>query len=375
MFLTVFFSACIFAVAFCGAYLAIPYIVKVSNTLKLFDLPNSRKVHSRPVPRLGGAAFLPIVIAVVCIATIVILRMSLKNIDLWTCTSILNFLAYIAGETLLYAIGIKDDLVGVGYKWKFLFQIVASSLLCMGGLWIANFDNIFWLGAIPFWVGMPLTILFVVYVSNAINLIDGIDGLASGLSFISLGVLSVVNLLAGNLFWLFLSVVWMGVVAAFFIYNVFGRRNKIFMGDAGSLTLGFTLAFLILHFWQLEPVVCRYFEKTNMIVMSTLIIPLFDVVRVFFSRLRDGRSPFLPDRNHIHHKLLRTGLSKGKTCIVLLFSTLAFVVISYLMSRFVSETLMLVVDIVGYVVLQIVINYFIKKKESAENIEYNRSLE
>lgn len=352
-----------FAVAALLGYLCIPFVVRAAVRLKLYDLPNSRKVHDMPVPRLGGLSFLPVVVVVLCIGVICILRMSRRNVDLWTSASVQHFLAYLSGVVLLYGVGVYDDLLGVGYKKKFAVQIVAAALLCVGGLWIATFDNILGLGSIPFWVGMSLTMLFVVYVTNAINLIDGIDGLASGLAAISLFVIGVVNLLSGSLFWAFVAVVWLGVVCAFYIYNVYGRKNKIFMGDAGSLTLGYTISFLVLHFWQLQPIVCNYIDKSNMIVMSTLIIPLFDVVRVFASRVRDGRSPFLPDKNHIHHKLLRTGMTKHAARECLLALAASFILMNYFIALKLSETLMVVADVVVYVAMQYCINFFIARRE------------
>lgn len=374
MFQSIIASACIFLLSFLMAYFGIPFVVKASHRLNLFDLPNSRKVHQVPVPRLGGISFFPVVLVAICISVVIILRLSSKNVALWNSASVQHFLAYLSGVVLLYGVGVYDDLLSVGYKKKFVVQITSAALLCISGLWIASFDNVLWIQQVPFWVGMPFTVVAVVYVTNAINLIDGIDGLASGLCIVTFFVLAVVNLLCGYLFWAFVAIAWMGPVLAFFIYNVYSKRNKIFMGDAGSLTLGYTISFLILHFWQAQPVVCPYIEKTNMLVVSALTVPLFDVVRVFMSRVRDGRNPFEPDRNHIHHKLLRTGMSNRMVCLSLIFITLGFIVLNYLLALFVSETLMIVVAVVMYVSLQYIINWFIFKKERAEGINYNRSL-
>lgn len=374
MILNIIVSSIIFGLSFVLAYNGIPFVVKAAHRLNLFDLPNNRKVHEQPVPRLGGFSFLPVVLVVISIIVVLVLRMSSRNVSLWTSASVQHFLAYLAGAVLLFGVGAYDDLLEVGYKKKFLVQIVSSALLCVSGLWIASFDNVFWINNVPFWIGMPLTILFVVYVTNAINLIDGIDGLSSGLSIISLLVISLINLLAGNLFWAFVSIAWLGAVSAFFYYNVFSKKNKIFMGDAGSLTLGYSIAFLVLHFWQVQPIECAHIEKPNMVVASTLIIPLFDVVRVFLSRIRDGRSPFLPDKNHIHHKLLRTGLSKRTTLLLLCAMSGVFICVNYFMALHISETLMLAADIVLYVVMQYIINFFINRKERREGIAYDRRL-
>lgn len=161
---------------------------------------------------------------------------------------------------------------------------------------------------------------------------------------------------------------------AFFYYNVFDKKRKIFMGDAGSLTLGYTLAFLILHFWQANPVWNNIMHNAGIVAMSTLIIPLFDVVRVFMSRIRDGRNPFLADKNHIHHKLLRTGLSGTMTMIAILIMSIAFIAINYFVASYISQTLMIIVDVILYVAIQYTINIFIWRVERVEGKEeYKRS--
>lgn len=356
------------AITFGFGFILIPYIVALSRELHLYDLPDSRKVHQLPIPRLGGITFLPVAILSMTTMLLVLMRLDYDMQALWKYTAILHVMAYLSGSIILFIIGLYDDLHGVGYRLKFCAQVLAASLLCVSGLWVTDFSHIFFLGKIPFWIGMPATIGATVYLTNAMNLIDGIDGLASGLSSISLLVIMVLNIICGNIAWAMMSAAFLGVILAFFYYNVFNKENKIFMGDAGSLTVGFTLSFLILHFWQHNGVWNPHFHNVGIIAVSTLVIPLFDVVRVFFLRIRNGRNPFLPDKSHIHHKLLRTGLSPRKTMVTILLLDLCIIAINYLLASCLSQTLMVLLNIILFTSIHLVINVFIHKKEHTAGI-------
>ena len=355
-----------------GIY-TIPRIVRLSRELHLYDLPDSRKVHTIPVPRLGGVAFLPTVIISIAAVVAVASRFGITIGSLSEAGAPQHFVAYLAGAMMLYCLGIYDDVHGVGYKLKFAIQIFAAFLLCVSGLWIASFDHIFYIDRIPYWIGMPLTVIFVVYITNAINLIDGIDGLASGLSAISLFVAILLCMMSGDIIWAMLAIAYLGVVLTFFCFNVYGGKNKVFMGDAGSLTLGYTLSFIVLHFWQAHPVWNPYLHNIGIIILSTLIIPMLDVVRVMMSRIRDGRNPFLPDKNHIHHKLMRTGLSGRMTMLTILVISIAFIVSNYLVASFLSQTLMVVLDIFFFILMHLIINFFIRRKEKNTDARWKRA--
>ena len=285
---------------------------------------------------------------------------------------LVHFMAYIAGGMMLFAVGMFDDIKRVPYKMKFAIQLFASVLLCIAGLWVADLSYVFFLNEIPWWCGMPLTILTVVYVTNAMNLIDGIDGLSSGLSIISLICITYLLVITGQYFWAMLSIILLGIMCGFFYYNVFGKKDKTFMGDAGSLTLGFTLCFLLLHFWQRDPVWNPVMHNIGLVAVSTLIIPLFDVTRVTLSRLRDHRPPFMPDKNHIHHKLMRAGLSPHMTMITIFLLSIGFIIVNYFVAATLSQTLMVVMDIMLFTLMHIIINIFIYRKERETGIKWNR---
>lgn len=341
----------------------LPNILFVSHKKRLFDMPDARKVHTAPVPRLGGLAFLPVILVTVFL----IMGIYLFVTDFQNTPSLVRFFQMLmflfAGMTLLYLVGEADDLVGVGYRYKFLVQTVAAALIVLSGNWLGSFAGLFGIENVPAWIGMPVTILAIIFITNAINLIDGIDGLASGLSIISLLTLTVLLLMNSSFSYTLFAVATLGIVLVFWFYNVFGnamKGHKLFMGDTGSLTLGYILSFLTIH---LSQDISGEHGKWQMIVaFSSLLVPMFDVVRVSLHRIRKGRSPFLPDKNHIHHKLIRAGMKKtGHVLVTILGIDLFFIVFNALLAGRLNITLLLFCDIAIYTSLQFIINRFIRK--------------
>lgn len=215
------------------------------------------------------------------------------------------------------------------------------------------------------YIGMPFTVLIIVFITNAINLIDGIDGLASGLSSVALLIFTFLFINKGLWSYAMLAAGTFGVLVPFFYYNVFGsveRARKIFMGDTGSLTLGYTLSFLAIKYSQHNTDIMPYTAGAFIIAFSTMIIPAFDVVRVVLVRIREGHSPFEPDKNHIHHKLLAVGLSPRKAMLSLLFMSCAFSAANILLVPYVNNTMMLIADIVIWIGLNLWWDYLRDKK-------------
>lgn len=342
--------------------LLIPSIVCLSKKLHIYDLPDSRKVHENPIPRFGGTIFFPVVSITITVLYVVMAFLDTDNVKIFEGLPIQQVLAYFSGGMVLYAIGLYDDIHGLSYKMKFLAQFIAALVLCIGGLWITNLQHLFLIDELPIWISAPLTVLFVVYITNAMNLIDGIDGLSSGLATISLLVIAALNIITANYICALVAVTYLGVVLAFFYYNVFSKKYKIFMGDAGSLTLGYTLSFLTLSFWQKDVAVNSHFENIALVALSTLIIPAFDVVSVMMCRIIDGRSPFLPDKNHIHHKFMRAGLSQIQTMLTLLSLSVTIVIINYVIAMVIEPALIILLDGLFFILIQLIINHCIYRK-------------
>lgn len=326
----------------------IPRILVVAFRKRLFDMPDERKIHTGAVPRLGGISFVPTIFF--SLAFVVSLRYTWGYIIPTEAVRFLvpEFCLLVCGLTLLYLAGIKDDLVGLRYRTKFLVQILAASLLPLAGLYINDLYGLFGVQTLSPWLGIPFTILIVVFITNAINLIDGIDGLASGLSSVAL-------VLLGSLFlyervWLYATLAFstVGVLLPFFYYNVFGQQEhgkKIFMGDTGSQTLGYILSFLAIRYASYNPDIMPYQNGAIVIAFSTLIVPVFDVFRVMLVRARNHRHLFSADRNHIHHKFLAMGLKPREAMVYIISIACLFSCLNILLIPYVDNTLMLLLDV------------------------------
>lgn len=349
------------------ARVIIPKITVISKRKKLFDMPDKRKLHTDAIPRLGGVSFFPVVIfsmafsiAMRYVTNYPIASIEAKHI-------LLEFLFLLCGLTLLYLVGIADDLVGVRYRKKLLIQILSALFLPLSGVYINDFYGIFGIHVVPAYMGVPLTLFLVVFITNAINLIDGIDGLASSLCSVALLALGFLfykqNLWAYSM----LAVAVLGVLIPFFYYNVFGRTEKstkIFMGDTGSLTLGYLLSFLSIKYAMYSPDIAAYSDGAILISFSVLMIPMFDVVRVVLLRMRNGKNIFQPDRNHLHHKFLAMGLSHRKTMILILVWACVFAVCNIALLPHVNINVLFIGDIIIWTLMNVLFDYLRNKHQA-----------
>ena len=340
----------------------IPRILVISHKKRLYDVPDARKVHTMPVPRLGGLSFFPVILMSMFLVIGFRLYFWDVNVSGLSFNMLYEYLFLFVGMTLLYLVGVCDDLVGVGYRYKFAVQIAAAFLLVLSGNWFDSFGGLFGIYSVPVWV--PFTVFIVVYITNAINLIDGIDGLASGLCCIALSVLSVIFFLRGQYVYALLAVCTLGILMPFWCYNVFGNANrghKLFMGDAGSLTLGYVISFLIIHMSVTNEVSPTLSNPYMVIAFSTVLVPLLDVIRVVLHRLREHKNPFLPDKNHFHHKLLRTGMRVRMVMVTILGIALSFIGLNAWLAWWMNITFLLAINLILWSLLHLTINCFIAK--------------
>ena len=272
---------------------------------------------------------------------------------------------------MLFLVGLADDLIGVKYRAKFIVQIIASIFFVLGGIALYNLHGLLFLYEIPNVLAWFITILVVVYITNAINLIDGIDGLASGLSAVCLTVYGVLFFTNGYYIYSMIAFSTLGTLVPFFYYNVFGnpqKQKKIFMGDTGALTIGIILSFLSL---LVNACNISLDEGVNPAVLafSPLILPCFDVVRVYIHRIRAHRNPFLADKSHIHHKFLALGIPQRVTMILILVLAIAFIFFNIILSPYINITILVLIDILVYTVGNILLTKAIRRRERIKNIQ------
>ena len=353
----------------------IPRILVISHKKRLYDVPDARKVHTMPVPRLGGLSFFPVIL----MSMFLVIGLRLYSWDMDTSSLSFNmlyeYLFLFVGMTLLYLVGVCDDLVGVGYRYKFAVQIAAALLLVLSGNWFDSLGGLFGIYSVPAWIGMPFTVFIVVYITNAINLIDGIDGLASGLCCIALSVLSVIFFLRGQYVYALLAICTLGILMPFWCYNVFGNANrghKLFMGDAGSLTLGYVISFLIIHMSVTNEVSPTLSNPYMVIAFSTVLVPLLDVIRVVLHRLREHKNPFLPDKNHFHHKLLRTGMRVRMVMVCIIAISAFFILLNSSLAWRVDITYLFFLNLFCWSILHVGLNGLIKRNRERKESEQLR---
>ena len=361
----------IFVMSLVFVAIVIPAIVSVADKIHLYDVQDGRKVHQGEVPRLGGISFLPAILFTLLTVLAIMTRFLPESIHVMY-APITEIMMAAAGCVLLYLVGIMDDVIGVSFKSKFIVQFLAAILLCCSGLYVSDLHGVFGIHAISPFIGVPLTVLIVVFIINSINLIDGIDGLASGLCIFSiLGFAFMFHRLtmAMNLV---LAMSMLGVLVMFYLYNTLGKRGKtkIFMGDTGSLTMGFLLAFFTIELccFKWERVDLALINETEPFYtgdqlfvygISLVIIPVLDVFRVFYSRIRDGKSPFKPDKRHIHHKFLAMGFIMRRARWSIFAMSFVLCALNVLMSFFLcwNINLIILVDLI----LWVAFNLFISK--------------
>jgi UDP-N-acetylmuramyl pentapeptide phosphotransferase/UDP-N-acetylglucosamine-1-phosphate transferase len=302
--------------AFFVVYISIPSIVTVANEKGLFDEPGRRKSHQHKVPILGGIAIF---------AGLVISSGLFINV-----TESREFLPVLVAIVVVFFIGIKDDILIIAPDKKLYGELIAAFIVVIvGDVRFTSLHGFMGIYEIDYFPSVLLTGFVIVVLTNAFNLIDGIDGLASGIGM-------VVSLTFGTWFYLtgfhnyaILSAALFGSLAGFFGFNVFGKKNKVFMGDSGSLILGLIMSVLAIKFNEANIAYKGIYsiESAPAVSFGILIVPLFDTIRVFILRVIRGQSPFHPDKNHLHHRMLQLGFSHFRSTSLISIANILFIVI------------------------------------------------
>ncbi|SLM42029.1 putative Undecaprenyl-phosphate alpha-N-acetylglucosaminyl 1-phosphate transferase (Modular protein) [Nitrospira sp. ND1] len=293
----------------------IPPLQLNAGRWSFMDLPGERKVHANPIPRIGGIAFG---------------FAALLSVFFWAPQDPI-ITPVLVSATIILGFGIWDDRANLNYRTKLVGQLLAIFVVVIFGH--IHFEQIPFLHdeEAPLWLTMPLTVVFLVGASNAVNLSDGLDGLAGGLAFLSFAGIAYLAYLSHETTVLVLAAGFLGGLLGFLRYNTYPAR--IFMGDAGSQLLGFSMGVLVLL--MSDPARAPFPVTVGLLVLG---LPFLDTLAVMGQRLAKGRSPFIGDRNHVHHKLLALGLSHHEAVIVIYGIQAVMVGLAYLL-RWQSDAL------------------------------------
>lgn len=345
--------------SFLVSYMLYPKIISVVSFKKLMDKPNDRSSHSTATPSLGGIAFF------------IVLILSFYFLEPFDKYNTIPSL--IPGLTILFIIGLKDDLVVISPLTKLGAEIVAATFLVLHPSFeIESLHGFFGVYEVSKFVTVPLSVFIIIVIINSFNLIDGIDGLAATIGTVIFSTFAVIFYTAHLFLLLGVCIVMIGCLIAFLRFNI-SRSKKIFMGDTGSLIVGFLIGMLALRFLALtdEKIAMLPFKSDNFpyIVLAIFIIPLFDTTRVFTIRVINKRGPFSPDRNHIHHVLIDfLHLPHIKASILLGIFNLLFILLYSYLSIFLNQQFLFIVSVISILCL-IYFFFLINKNTNARKVK------
>ena len=348
-----------FVTAFALTYLAIPSVINIAKKKNLVDVPGDRTSHEEITPSLGGIA---------------IFAGMIFSIIMWTPFKVFGDLQYILGAfIIIFLIGAKDDILPMSPGRKMLGQLLATCILVYkANIRLTSFYGIFGITQLPEMWSIVITIFTILVIINAFNLIDGINGLSGGVGGLISFALGTWFFMVDSMGLAIIAFSLLGAVLAFLRFNV--TPAKIFMGDTGSLLLGLVCSILVIQFIESHKLIVGskyYFKAAPAAAVGILILPLFDTFRVFVTRALRGRSPFQPDRNHIHHLLIDTGLSHMQATFILLFVNTCF--IALVMKFQFLGNLNLLILVLGLASVLTAVLYMISRYKQRQNISVDES--
>jgi UDP-GlcNAc:undecaprenyl-phosphate GlcNAc-1-phosphate transferase len=305
------------SVSFIVTFLAIPIVLQVAEKKKLYDVPDERKIHTIPVASLGGVG----IFAGFLLAALLSVQGYLNP----------EFQYFFAAALVIFFLGLKDDLMILSASKKFIGQIIAASILIhLGGIRLDSMHGLFGFQDVPEGFSLALSYLTIIVVINSFNLIDGIDGLASSLGILTMTVFGVYFFAINQQAYALLAFSLGGSLIAFMIFN--HHPAKIFMGDSGSLMIGLVNAILVIKFINVADSALVPIRVGSAVAVgfSILIVPLLDTLRVFSIRIFNGRSPFTPDRNHVHHLLLDSGMNHSAITLTCVTINIGFIALAWI---------------------------------------------
>ena len=314
-------------VAFLVSVNIYPTINFLSKKKNLMDDPVERSAHTRQTPNLGGVGlFMAFTICILIFASILeFSRFSLTQL-----------IVLIAAISILFFIGVRDDLIGIKPLKKISAQSISAALVIfVTDIRIQDLHGLLGIGEISYVISVALTIVLFVFLVNAFNLIDGIDGLAGSIGILVSTIFGIFFLINEYNFLALISLVLIGTIIGFLKFNL-SDKNKLFMGDSGSLFIGFLIAYQAVGFLGMEITTYETFNIPNryILFLAVMAFPILDTVRVFFVRIAKGRHPFSADRQHLHHKLLSLGYSHKQASLLIVSANFLVVALTFFSSNF-----------------------------------------
>lgn len=303
-----------FLLALCISLYAVPIVVRVAHSLRFLDNPNERSAAVCPIPTLGGISiFLSFVFSTM-------VGLSGEPMP--------EFVYIMVAVLLMFFIGLKDDILTIPARKKLVAQLIAAAIIIfLAKIRFTNLHGFLGIGDIGIVSGVILTFFAIIVIINAFNLMDGIDGLCAGLSMLAATTFGSWFFISGHFNYAILSFSLVGGILGFFYYNVYSKKNRIFMGDTGSLVLGAIMAVFVIQFNEFNIDQTQPFTIASAPAVSfgILIYPLIDTLRVFTIRLLQFKSPFVADKNHLHHRLLTLGFSHKKATYTIMLMNFLFI--------------------------------------------------
>jgi len=345
------------------ALVFIPVIRTLAIKVNLVDKPNYRKVHVTAIPLVGGISIALAVLTVIFVSNY---RFSFLK----------EYFPILASAMVLLIVGVIDDKKDISAKYKLIIQFLLALIIAFSGTRITSLYGVFGIYEIVIWQQYVVTILIITGVVNAFNLMDGVDGLIGGLSLLGFLTLFFIAIYFNDYNLAFFSTLFIGAILGFLKFNL--GKKKIFMGDSGSLFIGFILITEAIKFLQKQEInkehSCSY---TVLLLIFFFSIPVFDSLRVYMGRIKRGNSPFSADKSHLHHLLLGVGLSHKKTALMINAICGLLLIIVITLRSLLSITLIIAVSIIAFsIIVRILLminklhywRYKLKEIENKENV-------
>ncbi len=300
-----------------------PRLVRIAAMKMIVDNPDARKLQKEPIPILGGVAVMfGAVLGISCTA---VFPETVFNDTIVLIIAVMMVMLYT---------GTMDDILELTPRLRFLIEIMSvCALIFVGGFRLDDLHGLWGVSVLPDWVAVPLTVFACVGIINAMNLIDGIDGLSSGFCITACAIFSAIFFKAGDMMMFILSMALIGALIPFFMHNVFGERSKMFIGDGGTLVMGAVMSIFVVRVLGVGSPVAQFWDQSHAgmsavaFTLAVLCVPVFDTLRVMVTRMLQGRSPFHPDKTHLHHMFIDLGFSHVGTTFSIILLNLTVVAV------------------------------------------------